>query len=96
VILERKRAPALQDAAWIARHLGKVNAGLKVMSQELGEKTWCTGDSFNLADIAAGVALAYLAFRFPEIEWNRDYPNLMRFADKIAKRQSFRDTVPVA
>jgi glutathione S-transferase len=96
VILERKRAADKQDAAWIARHLGKVDAGLKAMSQELGEKTWCTGDSFNLADISAGVALAYLAFRFPEIEWNRDYPNLMHLADKIAKRQSFRDTVPVA
>jgi glutathione S-transferase len=96
VLLERKRAPDKQDAAWITRHLGKVDAGLKVMSQELGEKAWCTGDSFNLADISAGVALAYLAFRFPEIEWNRDYPNLMHFADKIAKRQAFRDTVPVA
>ncbi|MGB8337470.1 MAG: glutathione S-transferase [Burkholderiales bacterium] len=96
VVLERKRVQSQQNPEWIERQYGKVHAGLKAMAQELGEKTWCTGDSFNLADISAGCALAYLAFRFPEIHWNRDYPNLMKFADKIAKRQSFRDTVPVA
>jgi glutathione S-transferase len=96
IVLERKRAPAMQSQETIDRQYGKIHAGLKAMSEDLGEKTWCTGDSFNLADIAAGVALAYMAFRFPEIEWNREYPNLMKFADKIAKRQSFMDTIPVA
>ncbi len=96
IFLERKRVPAQQNQEWIDRQYGKVHAGLKTMSDDLGDKTWCTGDSFNLADIAAGCALAYLSFRFNEIDWNRTYPNLMKFADKIAKRQSFKDTIPVA
>jgi glutathione S-transferase len=50
----------------------------------------------TLADIAVGCALGYLAFRFPEIAWRTDHPNLARLADKMNARQSFIDTAPSA
>lgn len=96
VFLERKRAEAQQSQDWLVRQEGKVMKSLEFMSEELGEKVWCTGDSYNLADIATGVALGYLAFRFPEIKWREAHPNLAKLADKLAARQSFKDTVPVA
>jgi len=80
--------------AWIDRQLMHVGAALKAMSLGLGDKPWCNGNHFTLADVAVGVALGYLDFRFPQIPWRNDHPNLTRLADKLATRPSFSDTVP--
>jgi glutathione S-transferase len=48
----------------------------------------------SLADIAAGCALSYLDFRFPELDWRDSHVNLARLADKLNARQSFIDTEP--
>lgn len=97
VRLERtQRAPEIQSGVWVERQLGKVDHGLKAMSAGLGETPFCAGTHFTLADVAVGCALGWLAFRFPEISWREDYPNLARLFDKLSERQSFKDTVPVA
>ncbi|MGX9221577.1 glutathione S-transferase C-terminal domain-containing protein [Massilia sp. UBA6681] len=95
VFLERReRPPEQQSAKWIERQMGKVHAGLREMSTRLGESSYCMGIHYTLADVAVGCALGWLAFRFPDIDWRGDYPNLARLADKLAERPSFRDTVP--
>jgi glutathione S-transferase len=66
------------------------------MSHGLGERNWCSGNHFSLADISVGCALGYLDFRFPQIDWRSDHPNLARMYEKLAARQSFIDTVPPA
>lgn len=80
--------------AWIERQLNKVQAALAAMSKGLGDKPFCTGIHLSLADIAVGVALGYLDFRFPEIDWRTQYPNLAKLQDKLMQRQSFIDTRP--
>jgi glutathione S-transferase len=85
-----------RSAAWVDRQMGKAHAAIKAMGQGLGEKTWCTGTHFTLADIAVGCALGYLDFRFPQIDWRADHPNLTRLFDKLSARQSFIDTLPPA
>jgi glutathione S-transferase len=82
--------------AWIDRNMGKVHAALKAMSQGLGDKAWCSGNHFSLADIAVGCALGYLDFRFPDIDWRSNYPNLSKLYEKLAARPSFSETVPPA
>jgi glutathione S-transferase len=95
VRLERTLRPAEQQSApWIERQLGKVQAGLHVMSANLGEQPFCMGNHYTLADVAVGCALGWLAFRFPEIGWRGDYPNLARLFDKLSERPSFKDTQP--
>ena len=95
VFLERReRPPEQQSAKWIERQMGKVHAGLREMSTRLGDSSYCMGIHYTLADVAVGCALGWLAFRFPDIDWRGDYPNLARLADKLAERPSFRDTVP--
>ena len=84
-----------QSPEWIARQWSKVHAGLRSMSEKLGEDAFCMGIHYTLADVAVGCALGWLAFRFPDIDWRGDYPNLARLFDKLAERQSFKDTVPV-
>ncbi|RZL07526.1 MAG: glutathione S-transferase [Rubrivivax sp.] len=91
-----QRSAEERSQAWIDRQMGKVKASLRAMSQGLGERTWCMGTHYSLADIAVGCALGYLDFRFPQIDWRLDYPNLGRLNDKLVQRQSFVDTVPPA
>lgn len=81
---------------WIDRQMVRVRASLKAMSQGLGDKPWCNGNHFTLADVSVGVALGYLDFRFADIDWRGDHPNLGRLAEKLAARPSFSETAPPA
>ena len=90
----KHRTEAQRSEAWIERQMMRINASLRSISQGLGEKPFCVGTHFSLADIAVGCALFWLEFRFPEIAWRTNYPNLGRLVDKLATRQSFIDTVP--
>ena len=88
------RAEGERSQAWIDRQLGKVRASLEAVSTGLADKPWCTGIHLSLADIAVGCALGYLDFRFPDVAWRRENPNLARLADKLNARPSFIDTQP--
>jgi len=94
VVLEKRRPAEQQSPEWISRQQGKVDRALQMMADDLAAKTWCTGDFFTLADIAVGCCLSWLELRWPDLQWRRNHPNLSRLADKLAQRQSFRDTVP--
>jgi glutathione S-transferase len=95
IFLEKNwREPALQSQKWVDRQMEKVHLGLKAMSSGLGETAFCTGIHYSLADVAVGCALGWLTFRFPEITWRQDYPNLAKLYDKLSERPSFKDTVP--
>ena len=82
--------------AWIDRQMSRVHAAVNAMSLGLGDKPWCNGNHFTLADVAVGCALAYLDFRFTEIDWRSAHPNLARLTEKLATRPSFVDTAPPA
>lgn len=90
------RTEAQRCQVFIDRQMDKVTAALRAMSQGLGERTWCTGTHYTLADISVGCALGYLDFRYPQIDWRGDYPNLAKLAEKLAQRQGFIDTRPPA
>ena len=93
--LERTQRPEeLRYQPWVERQMGKVRAGLAVMADNLGEQAFCMGIHYTLADVAVGCTLGWLGFRFPEIDWRGDYPNLARLFDKLSERPSFKDTVP--
>ncbi|MHB1590596.1 MAG: glutathione S-transferase [Sulfuricella sp.] len=94
IFVEKKRPESQQSPEWIVRQEQKVFRGLEAMAEELGTKNWCTGEFFNLSDIAMGCALGYLDLRFPEIEWRKAHPGLARLADKLSQRSSFKETLP--
>lgn len=81
-------------SAWVDRQMMRVHAALKVMSSNLGDTPFCAGIHLTLADIAVGCALGYLDFRFPDIDWRGQHPNLHRLYEKLRVRQSFIDTAP--
>ncbi len=88
------RTEAQRCQAWIGRQMRAVEASLKAMGQGLGEKPYCAGNFFSLADVAVGCALGYLDFRFPQVDWRVPYPNLHKLYDKLATRPSFVDSAP--
>ena len=95
--LERTLRPAEQQSqTWYDRQMGKIDAALRQMSEQLGESAWCHGNQITLADIAVGCAIGYLAFRFPEVKWQTEYPNLDRLYQKLLQRPSFIETEPPA
>jgi glutathione S-transferase len=94
IVMEKRRADEQQSSAWIDRQHAKVDRALQAMSEALAGRTWCSGEFFNLSDVAVGCCLGFLDLRLPDLPWRKTYPNLGRFAERIAQRSSFRDTVP--
>ncbi len=92
--LEAKRPEAKRSDEWIERQRGKITASLQMLAHELGDNAWYHGTALSLADIAVGCALGYLAFRFPDISWREEHPNLARLYDKLMLRSSFAETIP--
>jgi glutathione S-transferase len=88
------RAPEQRSAAWCARQQDKVDSGLSAMDAALGDKPWCAGSHFTLADIAVGCCLGWLDFRFPALGWAQRCANLARHHDKLLQRPSFAETLP--
>jgi glutathione S-transferase len=90
------RTEAQRSPAWVQRQMDKVEASLHAMERGLGERPFCSGIHFSLADVAVGCALGYLDFRFPALDWRSGHPQLERLHAKLEKRPSFLDTLPPA
>ena len=94
--LEANRPKGEQSSEWIKRQMQKVDLALAAAARGLGDKPWCSGTTYTLADIAIGIALGYLDFRYPQLQWRDQHTKLAKLADKLAQRASFADTLPSA
>ena len=83
-----------RSQAWIDRQLTKIDDSLAAMDRALAERSNCVGIQISLADIAVGVAVGYLDFRFANIDWRGRHPNLAALYERLSQRQSFKDTLP--
>ena len=83
-----------RSRAWIERQMSRVDGAVEAMGRGLGDKPFCAGNHFTLADIAVGCALGYLDFRFPDIDWRERHPNLGKLHAKLMQRPSFAETAP--
>jgi glutathione S-transferase len=83
-----------RSQAWIDRQLKKIDDSLAAMDRALAERSNCVGIQISLADIAVGVAVGYLDFRFPQIDWRGQHPNLGALYERLSQRQSFKDSLP--
>lgn len=92
---ESLRPKKEQSKAWTEKQLGKVNRGLAVMAAELGERPWCHGERYTLADITLGCCLGWLGFRKPGgVDWGAEYPALARHYARMMERPAFAETAP--
>ena len=94
---ESLRPKKEQSAAWTAKQAGKLKRGLATIAAELGERTWCHGDRYTLADIAVGCCLGWVDFRRPAgLDALGEHPSLARLYEKLMERAAFADTAPRA
>ena len=89
-----RRGNGERSQAWMDRQRAKVLAGIAAMSKGLGDKPFCSGIHLSLSDIAVGCTLGWVSYRFPQIDWRAEHPNLGRLYDKLLQRPSFADTQP--
>ena len=86
-----------QSAAWTGKQAARMRRGLVQMQSDLGDKPWCQGDRYSLADIALGCCVGWIGFRKPAgIDWRADYKVLAKHYDKLMERPPFAETVPIA
>jgi glutathione S-transferase len=92
---ESLRPKKEQSKAWTEKQVGKLTRGLALIAAELGDRTWCQGERYSLADIAVGCCLGWVEFRKPGgTEWRYQYPNLERLYVKLMERPAFAETAP--
>jgi glutathione S-transferase len=89
-----QRTDTQRNGQWIARQMKKIELSLAAMSTGLGEKEYCSGRGFTLADVAVGSTLGYLNFRFSSLDWRSPNANLGKLYDKLMTRPSFIATKP--
>ena len=91
------RYESLRDAtersrAWTDKQLARIRRGMAEMAGGLGERAWCHGERYSLADIAVGCCLG---FRKPgDVDWHAEYPSLAKHYEKLMARPAFAETVP--
>ena len=92
---ESNREKKEQSQAWTDKQVARMRRGMAHMAAELGERTWCNGDRYSLADIAVGCCVGWLNFRKPGgVDWHKEYPGLAKHYEKLMERPAFADTVP--
>ena len=90
VIARKHYGNGIDDSELGQRRSRAIQRLLKQLSSELGEKQQAL--SINLGEIAIAVALDYLAFRLPEVNWKKDYPQLLAWHASVTARASFEQT----
>tara|TARA_R110001599_G_scaffold223635_1_gene422785 strand:+ start:460 stop:1062 length:603 start_codon:yes stop_codon:yes gene_type:complete len=90
VIARKHYGNEIDDSELGQRRSRAIQRLLTQLNSELGEKQQVS--SINLGEIAIAVALDYLAFRLPEVNWNEEYPQLQDWHVGVTARVSFQET----
>jgi glutathione S-transferase len=93
-LFEKARGEGLSSQPWMDRQRRKVDGALRELSRMVGDREYCVGDSFTMADVATGTLLGYMSVRWPQIDWQSAYPNLAAFHRRVEARPSFAATRP--
>ena len=92
-LMEVRRAPEKQSPELITRQEAKIVAALKYADNAKKGLAYLVGDRFSIADLALGVALEYIDFRFPH-DWRDRHARLAHWLAGISTRGSFAETIP--
>jgi len=89
---ELEKPQAARTQSWLAAFQVKLDAALAQFERDIEV---IAAQPFGLAQIALGVTLSYLDFRFPAFDWRAGHPRLTAWYVGFSARPSARATEPV-
>ncbi len=92
-LLELRRPEQTRMDEAIEKQEQKIAAALVSLSAATKNREYLVGDHYSMADLAVGVALEYIDFRYPH-DWRNQFPVLAFWLASISVRPSFKETVP--
>jgi glutathione S-transferase len=92
-VFEKRRPEGIIYTAFLDRQAERIRRSLEAL--DLEAMTLSQQDA-GLVEITTGVALAYLDFRMPYLEWRKFAPALASWHDVFALRPSMQNTQPPA
>ena len=91
IVTENRRTDTDKPSEmWLKRWHSAIDRGLVQLEAYVEE----LDGSFGIPEIGAAVALGYLDFRRPDIDWRGAAPGLETWYVRAAKRKSMMETVP--
>lgn len=88
-LLELRRPESERSPSWIARWTAGMQRTLDVL-----EASDLRAEPLDMGVITAGVAVTWISFRHPDIDWKTGRPNLVALQAALEARPSFTETVP--
>lgn len=88
-VLELRRPESERSPSWIARWTAGMQRTLDVL-----EASNLQPDPLDMGVITVGVALTWISFRHPDIDWKAGRPNLVALQGALEQRPSFVETAP--
>lgn len=88
-VMESRRTDAEISQWWMSRWRDQILRTVSWMEGQVGEL-----QGFRLPEIGWAVALAYLDFRLPELEWRSQAPDLGDWHASVMSRPSMEATTP--
>jgi glutathione S-transferase len=88
---ERSRPAAQQPAEMLAAFDRKIATALAALERDSAR---LHEDQVDIGDLAIGCALAYLDFRFPELDWRARHERIAAWFESFDRRPSMQQTIP--
>ncbi|MEN8718688.1 MAG: glutathione S-transferase N-terminal domain-containing protein [Oceanococcaceae bacterium] len=89
-VMESRRDDGMVSPAWQQRRERAMQRGSDALAQAVADDP----RRFHLGDIGTAVALAYLDFRHPQIDWRARHPALAQWLDVVSERPAMHLTQP--
>ncbi|SFF45782.1 glutathione S-transferase [Fontimonas thermophila] len=90
-VLEKRRPESIVYTPFLDRQAAVILRAAEVLNREAGTLGLGTP---SIVEITTGVALGYLDFRLPYLEWRKNLPALTQWYEAFAQRPSMQQTMP--
>ncbi|MES2563145.1 MAG: glutathione S-transferase C-terminal domain-containing protein [Pseudomonadota bacterium] len=93
-VVESRRPLDRQMSEKMEREEARIHRATDAAETRFKGGAYLVGNRFTLADLAMGVALSYIDFRYPH-DWRAKCPKLAQWHAVITERKSFKETAPL-
>lgn len=90
IVMERRRPDTQRSPLWVERWTDQISRATNTIEASSG----VFDGALNLAQIGLGVALGYLDFRLPDLDWREGRPRLAAWYATFAERPAMKATAP--